>query len=151
MTVFLLGCTTQHAPFQAYEQKVPLSQTAVFMAMNQTGPLIQSRINQTDGKDMPCAVAGCPYWVRVLPGTHSFVLDYRSNFDVGLVTAGAVSWTGAGLEVNVPNMLPKHVYRASYWESDGKVHLNVVDLGENSEVGLDFSYMGYHKARFDDQ
>jgi hypothetical protein len=149
MTTVLLGCTAHHAPYIAYEEKVSLSQTSVFLAVNQNknNGLIVAEVTRTDGKDMPCPSAGCPVWVRVLPGEHKFTVLCRSNFSL----AGSfISFSEVKLEVPLPNMMPRHVYQASYRETNGGLSVQIIDHGENPSIGIDLSYMGYHVAKFSD-
>lgn len=147
---FLFGCTTGHAPFVAYDQQVPLAQTSVFMAMSYEGVGMVTQIKKVDGKDTPCWQAGCPLWVRVLPGTHTFLVQYQSNFRVGSMP-GTIASNIATLEITVADMLPRHVYQASYSEEGGIVRARILDKGENPDVCINFGYMGCPKARFDEQ
>lgn len=146
---WLAGCTAQHTPYITYEEQMPLSATAVFLAMDQEAQTyLTATIKKMDGREMPCLQNGCPYWVRVKPGTHHFVIDYRSNI---ALKAGFVTLDVAAPEVTVRDMKPRRVYKARYKQVGDKVEVTIIDLGENPNVCLDFSYMGCHRASFEDK
>jgi len=125
------GCAFHHAPYVTYEGDVPLAETAVFVAQDEKATLMHvSRVRAVDGKGTSCAQVGCPFWVRVLPGSHSFSVEYTSQW-----TASRHQY--ANLDVAVADMKPRHVYVVRYREKDESVQQAVEDLGENPDFGLE--------------
>lgn len=149
MVALLSGCAFHHAPYIAYEGEMPLSQTAVFVAMDQSSPLFTIQaIKQTDGKDMSCYQVGCPIWVRVPAGTHRFVLDLKGNYGMG---GGSITYNAWNPEVTIKDMKARHVYKAKYQYVGGKLAVTAVDLGENPDFYMDLKPHGQFRASFDDK
>jgi hypothetical protein len=100
-----------------------LSDTSVFSA-RASGDLAQ--IMFVDGKRPECWKQGCPTVVRVLPGAHTFVIQFQRWHGL-LDVSGEIT-------LHVPDMKPRHVYAVEYDVSrDEKIlHARPVDLGENS-------------------
>ncbi|MFT4170912.1 MAG: hypothetical protein QM639_00010 [Rhodocyclaceae bacterium] len=134
--VSLSGCAFHQKPYVMYDGSVPLSNTAVFASFDTTSSTPHdSRIQTADGKKTSCIQVGCPYWVRVLPGRHSFDVHYMSH----------IAMTGhrfADFHVVVPEMKPRHVYVTRYREIGERVSVAVEDLGENPQFGVSLGLKG---------
>jgi hypothetical protein len=115
------GCAFHTQPFMAYADRThPLSDTSVFstVAPGASNPLRNSPlITDIDGVPTSCIEAGCPIWVRVLPGDHTFTIR---NYG----------------EVKVSGMRQRHVYVARGQAIAGHAVVSVVDLGENPDYGF---------------
>lgn len=137
-----VGCapnTFHRKPWPAYsEVNTPISQTAVFSAVAVGWQAAE--VKEIDGKATSCFSAGCPTWVRVLPGRHTFKIRYYKNFE-GVVYSGDST-------VVVENMVAGHVYHAKYvvgTTPDGKrgYSASVVDLGANSNYTYEIEGVRY--------
>lgn len=134
LTLLLIGCAYHQTPYPMYEGSPSLSNTAVFAVLDDKATKHnESRIVSVNGKEPSCTQVGCPYWVRVLPGNHKFVVRYTSSHYWGKVGSG---YKYADLTVEVSDMKPKHVYVARYQELSDQVKVVVEDMGENSGYGI---------------
>jgi hypothetical protein len=116
-----------------YEGDRPLSDTAVFSARNE---LLAScphgaTVQMVDSRKTSRWIY--PMWVRVAPGTHSFVV--QCTLETYLV-ANKIVRKYVNLEVKVPDMKPRHVYVARYDLIGGKIKIAADDLGENSYYSI---------------
>jgi hypothetical protein len=128
----LSGCAFHKTPHVMYEGDHPLSDTAVFSSFDdKAGPAreMAARIHSVDGNKASCVQVGCPYWVRVLPGTHSFAVTYATDWNLNYHLE-------ANLDIVVADMKPRHVYVVRYRTDGGGVAQIVEDLGENPDWGL---------------
>ena len=119
-----------------YEGNPPLSDTTVFSASDHTRTkYIDARVIAVDGKETSCVQAGCPYWVRVLPGVHTFRVRYTT--DLGFGGYKEIVSRVATVNIEIEDMRPMHVYEARYRESSDKqtLHSGFVDLGERPAKG----------------
>jgi len=122
------GCAFHKTPFIAYANKNhPLSDTSVFTTAPRgipNPPRTAIAITGIDGVSRSCffSEAGCPVWVRVLPGDHTFSTDY--------------------IKVDVADMKPRHVYVAHVKRLEGRVVVEVEDLGENPVYGFMLGAVG---------
>lgn len=120
--ILLSGCAT--GPQMIYaDSGHPLSDTAVFSA--QPADDI-AQIMSVDRKRPQCWREGCPVEVRVLPGTHTFLIQFQRWHGL-LQVSGDVS-------LRVENMKPRHVYTVDYYvtHNERKLQARVVDRGTNS-------------------
>jgi hypothetical protein len=144
----LSGCTFHHEPYVAYESATPLSNTAVLVVTDHD-PGISGVIGvkAVDGRETSCAQAGCPVWVRVLPGTHQFVLEARLNHR--LSASGIVQnvWTP---KFTIQDMKPRHVYKARI-QRGNELTVTVSDLGKSSDFSLDLGPHGKFRPSFEDK
>jgi hypothetical protein len=124
-----------------YEGNVPLSGTAVFVSHDDKSTIFtDSRITSANGKQTSCIQAGCPYWVRVLPGRNSFVVHYTSSHSMS-------GHDYADVTVEIPDMQPRHVYVARYRRPDDQgVRVEIQDLGENPAFGIALGLQGVNAA-----
>ena len=140
LALITTGCAFHKTPFIAYADKNhPLSDTSVFSTAPQglpNPPRTAIAITGIDGVSRSCffSEAGCPVWVRVLPGDHTFTTDF--------------------IKVNVTGMRPRHVYVAHVKSVEGRVVAEVEDLGENPEYGFMLGAVGlnaeYCRVVFED-
>jgi hypothetical protein len=150
LSMAISGCAFHAAPFVAYEGSLPLAQTAVFSALDQRAQNFNdTRIRFVNGKETSCAQAGCPYWVRVPPGTQSFQIRYTAHFQWNLHSSG---YKYADATIEVKDMKPRHVYVVRYEEHNGNVRMTVEDLGENPNYGISLGLEGanqsFHRVQF---
>lgn len=139
----LTGCAFHRTPYPMMDSARPPADTAVFSALDDKGiKFVDSRIPSVDGKETSCIEVGCPYWVRVAPGSHSFVVHYTSNFSWGFRTSG---YSYAKLNIDIPDMQPRHVYVARYKEFKDRVEVRIEDLGENPSYGITLGLDGANK------
>ncbi|MCO5400749.1 hypothetical protein [Ralstonia soli] len=134
--ISISGCAFHKTPYVMYEGNPPLSTTTVFSASDHTQTKhIVARITQVDGKDTSCFQVGCPIWVRVLPGSHTFTIRYTANI---ALMGPVITSTVATVNIEVVDMKPMHVYEARYQEFYDQKRLNATfaDLGEKPKVGL---------------
>jgi hypothetical protein len=120
--ILLSSCAT--GPQMIYADSAhPLSDTAVFSAQP-AGDIAQ--IMSVDGKRPECWKEGCPVVVRVLPGTHTFLIQFQRWHGL-LQVSGDVT-------VHVENMQPRHVYTVDYYvtRDEKKLRACVVDRGTDS-------------------
>lgn len=129
--VLVSACAYHRQPYLMYEGRVPLGETSVFSSVDEKA-LVEARIEEADGRRPSCAQAGCPYWVRVLPGTHSFKVK--------------LSYQGAVFEISVADMKARHVYAVHYYASDKKQQCYVEDLGENPNFGITLGLSGVNRT-----
>jgi hypothetical protein len=133
LILLLAGCAFHRTPFATYEGNLPLANTAVFAAFDYKSEGALINIPFVDGKEMPKFDAGYPYWVRVLPGRHTFTVRY--NWDYGL-SVGTVTWKTVDLPIEIPEMMPLHVYAARYTRRGNRVSVSIEDIGERPNFGI---------------
>lgn len=143
--VLLQACTVGYKPIiTSTAIGRPLSDTAVFSIGHSglQGSTI-SEIRAVDGAGASCWQQGCPIWVRVSPGRHTFSVLYH------IFNNGIMSHLSGATDVLVPEMKAEHVYIVEFSPaSDGKSFRAIpVDLGANPDYG--FTIRGqYHRAQF---
>lgn len=139
--VALSGCAFHHQPFVAYLDKGhAVADTAIFALSPQEGAVAE--IPRVDGMRTSCWQAGCPFWVRVLPGTHSFMFDYK------IYSGNQIISLREPQEIVVESMLPGHVYKAELTSFKGKLRVNVVDLGEKPDYGIAMGLQGVNRKTY---
>ena len=128
LALITIGCAFHKTPFIAYTDKNhPLSDTSVFSTAPRglfNPPRTAIAITGIDGVSRSCffSEAGCPVWVRVLPGDHTFSTDF--------------------IKVNVTDMRPRHVYVAHIKSVEGRMVAEIEDLGENPKYGFVLGVVG---------
>ena len=148
--LMLAGCAFHTKPYVAYEGSHQLSNTSVLSVGAGDGNSLAG-IAKADGKGTSCAQAGCPYWVRVLPGKHTFQISYKI-FDNGIA-----SHRVGETELTLDDMKPKHVYEVRFEATADKsgFRATATDLGENPEYGITLGLKGanqkYHRVSFEDE
>jgi hypothetical protein len=126
-----------------YEGTRPLSETAIFASLDDKATKVsESRIRAVNAKETSCFEVGCPYWVRVAPGTHTFNVRYTANYQWNLRSSG---YSYADIKIEVKDMKPRHVYVARYKELNDRVVVVVEDLGENPNYGITLGLEGANK------
>jgi hypothetical protein len=120
-------------PFVAYQDSPPHAQTAVVSVMELGNTVPTNEIYAVDGLKLSCLTAGCPMWVRVTPGKHTFALRRTENRRLSSVGGYA---DVANLQVPIESLEPRHVYVISLLSSEGKVFPQVKDLGESPDYGI---------------
>jgi hypothetical protein len=143
----LSACAFHQAPYVMYTDKShPWSDTAVFSTRGTKGNAL-GQIVSVDGVETSCWQVGCPIWVRVLPGSHTFELRL-SIYDNGID-----SYLRGDGSFEVKGMQPRHVYEANFLVSPERDHftMQASDLGENPDYGVTL-YLShtYYRVRFDD-
>jgi hypothetical protein len=129
-----------------YEGTPAKSETAVFASLDDKSTKENdSRIYSVDGKEPSCIEVGCPYWVRILPGTHTFVVRYASDFYWSYQQSGH---NYASLTIEVKDMKPRHVYVVRYRQLQKDVQYVVEDLGENPKYGITLGLKGANQAYY---
>jgi hypothetical protein len=117
-----------------YDGDHSLSDTAVFTAFDDASyrsVCSVSTIQKVDGKET--SRVAFPIWVRVKPGSHSFVIHCSSDYSMGYQSVG---FKLAELSVDVRDMKPRRVYVTRFQRTADGVGVNVVDLGEGSNYFL---------------
>lgn len=149
----LAGCATPHvSPHEAVPPETPKASTAILIAIEQRNspdqrytPASLPVVKGLDGKALNCDWnAGCPVWIRVLPGDHQFEIFYRADFNY----VGS-AWNEATIKLDVPKMRAGHVYVARYSldRTNKTVSARVEDLGEKPNFGLWYPFLGVQNAR----
>ena len=132
LALALSSCTSVRLynpqPDKMYEGDLPLSDTAVFSAHDELSAVcLAATVQMVDSNKTSRWTF--PMWVRVAPGNHSFVVQCTTEASRGF---NEVSRKYANLEIEVPDIKPRHVYVAHYEEVAGKIRITTEDLGENS-------------------
>jgi hypothetical protein len=145
IALLLSGCAFHQTPYVTYAGHHELRDTAVFAAFTTVPPDAESRIVAVDGEKPSCAQVGCPFWVRVLPGTHTFVARYK--FDLGL-GGRMITIHYVDLVIAVADMKPRHVYATHYTRHGEQFEVSADDLGENPDFGLTLGLSGVNKKYY---
>jgi hypothetical protein len=110
------------------------------------------QIVQVDGKDLSCIQAGCPVWVRVIPGDHTFRIRCTTITLVGPL----MNKRQSELDLPFTAMQARHVYEAkclidknSSDPSQSAYRVDVKDLGLNPDFGH-MIRLKYHRVSFED-
>ena len=142
------GCAFHTQPYVAYsDTQHALSDTPVFSTQGFSGNTL-GQIVGVDGKGTSCAQAGCPVWVRVTPGDHTFRIRYS-------IVSLSQTLTGEA-DFPVTGMRARHVYEANFLtdEKQTKFLAGAKDLGENPDYGMWVGLKGvnqkYHRVSFGD-
>ena len=137
-TAMLAACAFNQQPYITYENQAhPLSDTAVFMSFG-TGSLVQ--ITHVDGVKTDCAQVGCPVWVRVLPGEHTFKIEAKASTLDGQFIRTFTSQ----FELKLSTMQPRHVYSLRR----SPTGFEVDDRGENPDVGITLGLKGVNQKEY---
>jgi hypothetical protein len=143
LSLTVTGCAFHQQPYVMHAGNTPQSETAVFASLDDRSTKFNdSRILSVNGKKTPCAQVGCPYWVRVTPGSHTFKVRYTSNHHWNLHSSG---YSVAELDVALDDMKPRHVYVLRYLERNDEVVAFAEDLGENPDYGITLGLEGVNK------
>jgi hypothetical protein len=130
--LMMVGCHEQIRPPLMYQDtNHPLSDTAVFTAFNHRGTGL-GQILSIDGVPTSCWKAGCPFWARVLPGTHTFKLLYAPVLRRGM--------TAITIE-----MKPSHVYEVEFIDNGETFEAVPADLGEKPNYTYTVGLAGIHQ------
>ncbi len=144
-TLFLLiaGCTTGTQPIITYSGEHPLSDTSVLVLRAFNGNDL-GQILSVDGKETSCWQVGCPFWVRVIPGQHSFRITYA------LFNNGISSHLQGELDVSSLEMKARHIYEGRLIpnEADKTFRIHVADLGENPNYSIDMGLKGVNQKNY---
>ncbi|NTX26883.1 hypothetical protein HT746_07005 [Burkholderia pyrrocinia] len=146
--IVLSGCAIRGTPYITYDEKKPLVETAIFSAFDKTQKL--ATVDEVDGRALPlCYISGyCPFWVRVLPGEHTFKVRYQTDV---VLFGSMMTAKVANFSLTVPDMKPSHVYTVEYQKVGSGVYATVRDLGENPTYGVRAGFSGeYFPATFSD-
>lgn len=104
------------------------------------------QIVSVDGVNMSCVQAGCPIYVRVLPGDHTFKVRLSIYDSVATYRQGEADLT-------IKEMKPRHVYEAQYVVDGNRFSVSSIDLGENPEYGITLGLKGvnqkFHRVGFE--
>lgn len=133
----LSSCTSvrlyNSQPDKMYEGDHPLSDTAVFSAHDELSAICPGGANVRKVDDKETSRFASPMWVRVTPGTHSFVVECTNSAGR---RANKLYRKYADLEIKIPDMKPRHVYVTRYNEVAQKIEVTTDDLGENSYYSI---------------
>jgi hypothetical protein len=135
------GCTFHRQPYITYQSSAtPLEETSVFGIdlSSARGGWTVTHISHVDGKEMPRAEAGYPYWVRVLSGSHTFGIE---SCTAGLASAVplVVANRCEHRSVTLSEMQPTHVYVVEQTNTKFK------DLGANPKYGIALGKAGLNQ------
>jgi hypothetical protein len=107
---------------------------------------VLAQIISVDGKNTSCAQAGCPIWVRVIPGDHAFKLRLSIYDGVSKYRQGEADFV-------IKDMKPRHVYEAQYVIEGEHFQVSPIDIGENPEYGVTLGQKGinqkFHRVSFE--
>lgn len=143
-------------PYITYQDRsTSLSDTSVFSTIEPDARGGGGQILRVDGVNtqeacLAIGQPGCTLWARVLPGNHTFIVEYRKYTDpavtVGTVLAtGFMFWKVGTAEVTIPDMKPRHVYVAQYSVENNKLTVTVKDLGEDPDHGMALGLKGVNQ------
>ncbi len=138
LLVGLSGCGTLDftTPYITYPGTHALADTAVFMARdNQSGEHVIATVQAVNETSVRLKA---PIGVRVLPGRHTFHIQYTSG----------IRKTEKLLQLEV-DVKPLHVYVARYDEVAGTVSARVEDLGIRPVVGISATTPAKDHVKFD--
>jgi hypothetical protein len=114
---------------KAYKGDHPRTDTAIFMAEdNSNRNFFSSSIVRVDDKSVVNFMLPGVFAVRVLPGTHKFVVQAIWDNTNSVTTAG--TYKSQEIELTVEDMKPLHVYVARYRETESGAEVAIEDLGE---------------------
>ena len=146
LTVFLSGCAMHSEPYILYSDNSRLlGDTSVFAVDIKDQPYIAT-IDTVDGKLHKPAGAGSAWWVRVLPGEHTFQLKYNIKVN------GESSYNYYVVKLK---MAPKRVYLATLIIKPGEAEpsYTVKELPEDEvyKMGLGLEGVNYQEfpAKFE--
>ena len=123
-----------------------MSETAVFSAMDERFTTQHAaQVKAVDGNKTSCAQAGCPFWVRVLPGRHVFSVYFTSDHSWSMTRS---SYKYVDLEIEINDMRPRHVYVVRYKAEGDQITYTVEDMGENPDYGLTLGPEGVDQEYF---
>jgi hypothetical protein len=144
------GCAFHTRPYIAYANSGhPQADTAVFSVQGLKGNAL-GQVVQVDGRDTSCVQAGCPVWVRVIPGNHTFRIRYS------IYNNGIASHLQGETDFELRDMRARHAYEANFIvdEAAKLFRPEAKDLGENPDYGLFVGLKGvnqkYHRLSFED-
>lgn len=129
-------------PFPVKVETVDVAQTAVFSVMV-SGGIPVNGVSHVDGVKSPWAKAGFPMWVRVTPGSHSFVVQHTQWF--------GTRYRLTDIELSMENMLPRHVYLLIVHDQGDQITYETKDLGESPDYGITLgkgANVRYHRVAF---
>jgi hypothetical protein len=142
----LVGCAFHQTPYVAYDGQAPRSDTSVFSVVTDNAATKGAlEITHVDGRPTSCFQVGCPVWVRVLPGEHSFTLVYKGDFKL---LYPQITWRTAGLKIDVTDMQSRHVYFGEPAVVGDRLHVDVVDLGEKPKHGISLGLEGVNRKYY---
>ena len=116
----------------AYKGDHPLADTALLFAEDIDSPEFRmSHVVDVDGMSMVKVWWGGPaHSVRVIPGTHRFMLramwDLRGGYQ-------STRFTEQYIGFEVPDMQPLHIYVVRYRKVSEGAKVSIEDLGERAE------------------
>lgn len=145
-SVFILilsGCMVGTQPIISYSGDHPLSDTAVFVLRTEKGNDF-GRILSVDDKETSCWQVGCPFWVRVIPGQHTFLVTYA------LFNNGTYSHLQGELTISPMEMKPRHIYEGRFQSNErGQTfRVDVTDLGERTDYSIDLGLEGVNQNNY---
>jgi hypothetical protein len=129
VAVVFAGCAFHKTPYITYTGHHNFADTAVFASVDARFPTMDARIKDVDGVRPAYVQAGCPYWVRVLPGRHTLVVHCVLD---PKMFSGIIEYEVVDLTAAMADMRPRHVYAAGYDRNGDEVHLIVEGLPPRS-------------------
>lgn len=133
VVTFASGCAVHQAPYLAYSDKnTPLRNTAVLVAWDNSDPRSSGAdmigIKEIDNTSMS-TLHSYPFWARVLPGNHTFILNYHADSSMS-------GFKFANIKITVSDMKAGHTYKVIYRREGNTVGARVEDLGQNANFGM---------------
>ncbi len=126
----------------AYEnQNYPLKSTAVVSVYELNRDNLLFTFTKMDGKELSSFASGRPFWVRVIPGPHSFDMKACRSDLVGLMIVTKCF----DAQFSIPFVKPGHVYVVE--SSSGPGAYNAKDLGLYPDYGVTLGLEGVNKER----
>jgi hypothetical protein len=115
------------------DKKHPPADTSILITEDDQNPaFIGSYIASVDGQAVGSVWAASVYAVRVLPGTHRFLIMAMWDKKGSLIN-GPISYKTDGYKIEVPDMQARHVYVTRWRLADGEVEMNIENLGERPD------------------
>jgi hypothetical protein len=117
---------------KTYKGNYPRSDTAILISEDNSNRSFDgSAFVKVDGKSVGNFLLPGVFSVRVLPGTHTFVIQAVWD-NTSSITSGGTAKTRF-FEFEVKDMKALHVYVARYRKTDDGAELAIQDLGERAE------------------
>jgi hypothetical protein len=144
ISALLGGCAFSHnsKPALAYQPGAYTnSQTAVFSALGAFGSTV-GQISQVDGMKMACLSYGCPSFVRVPAGKHTFTLN------INVYDQGIFRYKHGEVHLVIDDMEPRHVYELTFSDNGDRFAAGYRDVGKDPDYGIRLGLSGVNQKYF---
>ncbi|WP_153066740.1 hypothetical protein [Xanthomonas arboricola] len=134
-------------PVPAFNGKsVKNSKSAVLSTRGLNGNLI-GQVSEVDGIKMSCLAYGCPSFVRISEGTHTFTIK-------AFLLNGINYYRSGQIDLVVKDMKARHIYEVTIKDHGETFGASYNDLGENPVYGITLGLKGINQKfipiRFED-